>query len=458
MTGILAFFRFVGWRNLLLILLLIAVYILVRRQFFADNPATPRVTSLFDKIEYVRELRLVTFYSEEILEIGAADAIARKIERQEEKMENARFYHQQLQAKAELSRSYAIQTAANSTSLEQRRRELIRVKDSLLSSFRDLDPGRNINVRKVERILKVNPRAFSPEIQNKVLLWSTLLNNQPEKQLFEQEIVTLARKEAQARQLAHEKALATVDQDIARIKIYLDQAKTEEDRSEKDARQANEEASKALNELRQDSLLWRSLTFELDRGRDVPLPKLIAVVSTEVSAYVDLAGMSSEINEQNLTLCGISPARIDSNVRIHLTTDNTYLTTTKLNALITGQTETEIKEGVYYYVFEEMQEEIGKMKAKVISEAIQRGILTQANEMATQYLNQMGRSLGFSEVEVNASCDPLSVAPVAAGQLDSLLNSTDQLRQRQDSLSSFMEDSLGVDMDSLRDANDSEAE
>ncbi|MDP5170695.1 MAG: DUF4230 domain-containing protein [Bacteroidia bacterium] len=452
MTGILAFFRFVGWRNLLLVILAIAVFFLIRTQFFPKNPAAPRVISLFDRVEYVRELRLVTFYSEELLEIGVQDALSRKVERQEEAVENAVLLRTQLAQKNELANGYAAKAAANRISLERRLRFQLRERDSLVSNFRDVDPGRRVTARELQRILQDHPNAYSPELRNKVRMWATLPNSQAEKKLFEEEIKSMAETESENKRASHKIELQKLDGQIAQVREFLDQAKEEEKRAEREARNSNSEASQAYLQFRQDSVLLVELKIELVNQQVNPLPKLIAVVSTEVTAFVDLEGMDSDIEDNMLTLCGVTSARVDSNVRINLSSDNRYLTAKNLTILSTGKSENEIEMGVYYHVYEEMKEALVEMKSKVISDAIERGLLVEADQMARNYLEQMGRSLGFGKVVVKESCEEPKPASVLAQEAsDSILIQSEDIRRRVDSLEAFMSDNLGIDTDSLQD-------
>lgn len=446
MTGILALFRSIGWRNLLLGILAVAVFILVKRQFFPKNPAEPRVVSLFEKVEYVRELRLVTHYSEELLEIGVQDALSRKKERQEEQAENSLLFMHQLEAKSELASEYAGQVAANVANLTQKKRLLIERRDSLARRFREVDPGRKVSVREVRKILDNSPQAFSNELKQKVNFYvmATGLSRQDKKR-FEEEIEAMALQESEARKNLFTTRMTEIEREIRQTKDALKLAEEEEKRAEKVARNASQEAVEAQTKYEQDTVLLNELIFELKYQETNPLPKLIAVVSTEVTALVDLEGMSSDLEDDLLSVCGVPPAKVDSNVRIKLSSDNRFLTAKNLTLFTTDKTEDQIEKGMYYHVYEEMKEALADMEDEVISDAIDRGILEEANEMALEYLEQMGRSLGFAQVQVRESCDPDApvATPDAEAIADSILISTDEIIRKTDSLE-YVNDSLGI--------------
>ncbi len=448
MTGILALFRSIGWRNLLLGILAIAVFVLIRRQFFPENPAKPRVVSLFEKVEYVRELRLVTHYSEELLEIGVQDALSRKKERQEEQAENALLLVGQLTAKSELANNYAGQVAANVANMAQRKRLLAERRDRLVKNFRQMDPGRRVSAKEVQKIIREHPNAFSDQLKHQVSLWAMSPNiDRQQRKMFEEEIETMALKESEERKKKHITTMQAIDLELKQIKDALDLAEDEERRAEKVARNTSKEAMEAQTRYEQDTVLLNELIFEIEYQEANPLPKLIAVVSTEVTALVDLEGMESDLDGELLTICGVPPARVDSNVRIKLSSDNRFLTAKNLTMFSTNKTEDEIEKGMYYHVYEEMKEALAEMEVEVISDAIERGILEEANEMGLEYLAQMGRSLGFSQVQVLESCDPQPDTPAIDTEAvaDSILISTDDLIRKTDSLE-FVNDSLGIEV------------
>ncbi len=431
-------------------ILAIAVFILVRRQFFPENPAKPRVVSLFEKVEYVRELRLVTHYSEELLEIGVQDALSRKKERQEEQAENSLLLANQLAAKSELASNYAGQVAANVANMAQKRRLLIERRDSLNKNFRQIDPGRRVSTREIQKIIRDHPQAFSKALKDKVnfLVMATGLGPDDKKR-FENEIEAMALTESEERKKNFTIEMGAIELGLRQIKDALDLAEEEERRAEKGARNSSKEAMEALTRYEQDTVLLNELILELQYQETNPLPKLIAVVSTEVTALVDLEGMESDLDGDLLTICGVPPARVDSNVRIKLSSNNRFLTAKNLTMFSTNKTEDEIEKGMYYHVYEEMKEALAEMELEVISVAIDRGILQEANEMAMEYLAQMGRSLGFTQVQVHEFCDPeeapTTIDPKAVA--DSILVSTHDLIRKADSLE-YVNDSLGIGVES----------
>ncbi len=446
MASLIAFFRMIGWRNLLLVILAATVFFLIRSQFYAKNPAQPRVISLFDKVEYVRELRLVTHFSEELLEIGVQDALARKLQKQEEKLENIRLLARQLQEKEILASEYAGKVSNSEAQLERRKRELINRRDSLNQDFRATYPGRRITAREIARILREHPNAFSSELREKVRFWSMLPSEQDEKQLFNKEIREMAEEERLEKKESYDVRLAELEQQLDQVKVFLSQVKDERKRAEKEARRSISDAVEAQLELEQDSVLYEELKIDLANQQIDPLPKLLAVVSTEVTAYVDLQGMESDLDGQSLFLCGIPPAQVDSNVRIRLSTDNRFLTASRLTDLIPRNSADEVQKGVYYHVYEEIKEALAEMESEAITHAIDRGILEEADGMARQYLEQMGRSLGFNQVNVRMSCEESvpeeNTAPVERS--DSILKDTELIRDRSNSLDDMLFDSLNM--------------
>ncbi|MEL7341690.1 MAG: DUF4230 domain-containing protein, partial [Bacteroidota bacterium] len=335
---------------------------------------------------------------------------------------------------------------------------LIVERDQLTTTFREFDPGRRVTAREVKRILDQHPDAFSDSLKNKVRFWADLTrkfqmsNNGSDRQdfrrtikQFESEIIPIATREASLRKEQFEVELSEIERELDQVKAALESAKDEERRAEKQARHSADEAIEAGLQYQQDTVLLGELERELSIQEVNPLPKLIAVVSTEVTAMVNLEGMETEINDQDLKICGVPPAVIDTNVRIELSSDNRFLTAKNLTIFSSGKSEDEIEKGMYYHVYEEMKEALAEIEPEVIADAVDRGILEEADQLAQEYLEKMGRSLGFSHVDVMESCEgPVLEETQAIEVSDSILQDLDEIRRKTDSLL-FVNDSLAND-------------
>ncbi len=428
----LTFLRMIGWRNLLIVIMALALVLLIRRSFFGQSQQEIRVNALFDQVDFVQELNLVTYYSEELLQIGGQDDIKHDIRSLETRQRDLQEEEIRLQAHDRLGQ--------RRDSISSSR--LLGLRDDLRQQTGRLDHVRDL-LRDYPRLwagirgkLRKNPNAFGGQVAG----WYRHMENlgrSDEANRFEQQIKQEV--EAQATRLADEKS--RLEAQISRIR---EQIRIEE-RSLKSIRQERNQHHEALVklqlELEQTTLTLRSRQEELaaidsladSRPVRQNPPKLMAVVATGVSARTDLSQLNYEIIQDSILHFSCLPqAEIDPRVEMNLAGEKGRfsLLSGRFNGLFNPpRGEDGNRESIYLMVYREMKAALESMRQEVILNALQRGILEEADGLTRSYLEETGHALGFARVTFGAPCE----APHKEGDV-STEASTDQGQETVDSL------------------------
>ncbi|MEM9983531.1 MAG: DUF4230 domain-containing protein [Bacteroidota bacterium] len=397
----LTLFRLIGWRNLLIFILAVALFLLVRQVFFSKDQQEMRVNALFDEVEFVQELRLVTYFSEELLEIGRQDEIGYRLE--ELRIEERNLKRDSLTQAATLRGSLQRDslTRLRLAQLEGQMRSCETQKKSLSESIKDyprLWKG-------IQKRLESNQRCFGDQCGIWYAHWKQEKRGRKADRMKDsisllvrglraKETQRMDKLEVQMHNL-HEKrriarqSLKTIEGNLEESTILLE---------------------KTLTELLEVSTTLAAMQAGAEETETKGTPKLMAVVSTSVSAFTDLSRLKYDVvNDTLLRITCLPAAEIDPRVQMELAGEKgRFSLAFRRFRDFFGKNATSEGEGRYLDVYLEMKDAMERTRKQVVFDAMERGILEEADQLAQAYLKETALALGFSEVEFEAVCESVS--------------------------------------------------
>ena len=394
----LTLFRLIGWRNLLIFIMAVALFLLVRQVFFTKDQQEMRVNALFDEVEFVQELRLVTYFSEELLEIGRQDNIGYRMEELtiEERNLKRDSITQTATLRASLKRDSL--TRLRLAHLEGQMRVCETQQKSLSESIKDYPRL----WRGIERRLAADPRAFG----DKCGIWYAHMKEAKRGRQADR------MKDSISLLVRGLRAKETQRMDKLDVQMHNLQEKRRIARQSLKTIEGNLEEStilleRTLAELLEVSTTLASMREGADETEVKGAPKLMAVVSTSVSALTDLSRLKYEVvNDTLLRITCLPAAEIDPRVQMELAGEEGRfsLASRRLRDFF-GKNETAEGEGRYLQVYLEMKDALERTRKQVVFDAMERGILEEADQLARSYLEETALALGFSEVDFEAICE-----------------------------------------------------
>lgn len=398
-TAIIQFFRWVGFRNFLTFALILVIFFLVRNRFFAKTDGEIQVTSLFKKIEYVQNLRLVSYYYEEIVAIGTSDRLQKLVNRAEDHVDDARrevIFAELLRDSLKVKMEKAIEEHESVDST------LIRIENDYLSLS---DSLQKYNIKSFKKLTKLSPQRLSEYDANiKAKLQEHQVNeplatdrrrernakNQRQKEL-EGEILTLLERKSTRFKRRLESKKKILQQMTKQSKVLRKDLKKAKKNAEKRFQDAAEKVMKLRGELEKSKENLMESQKELEKLKGDPLPKLLVVVSAEVTGMVDLKKMEIEtVGLDSLTVVSMPHAVTDS-VNIRMSDTKRFLANNKKDGIFSSG-----EEGLYYEVYQQLKDAMTETESRVLQKALDAGILAETNEMAHEYIRNVTRSMGFN--------------------------------------------------------------
>lgn len=414
---IMNFFRWVGVRNILIVILGAIVFFFVRSQFFTKTKEQVEVTSLFQKIEYVEQLRLVSYFYEEIVAIGTSDRLQKLVNRAEEEVGEAENYVISRELIRDSLRSSMENAIIRHNSADD---NLDRFKDAYFAA-RDtfeffevpvVNPFDKIRwkldsdaswygtevqteygrYRAAERGLEAadNRRKSARTRQDKKDAKDSMDASKREMKKREEMIITLIKRQRDKLE-DNLKAKRNILQEMEKQSRKLrDDLKKVKNRAIKDYQKAEKEVLDARGELnkKKENLLEAQAQL-LDRKGE-PLPKLLFVVSTEVTGMVDMKELEFEIDGDSMRIIKMPKALIDS-VSINLSDTKRFQTSGEKGRGLFSKAE----EGLYFEVYQQMKDALIETEEIVRNKALTAGIMAETDRLAEEYISGMGKSLGF---------------------------------------------------------------
>jgi hypothetical protein len=404
-------------------------------------------TSLFKSIEYVEELRLATYYFEEMLILGTPQNVKKirddlevEVHELEEDVQRKKFVADQGEKRLQEMESKIFSNEPELSEAEQKLSDLKRLLDAVPSGF-----------NRIRRALESRPGFLGDSVAQ------AFLQLQVTQQAYEGEPWERfrGRKKREERRLWND-SLKRVEQQLEqavererdlrwntwkRQEALTQRLQKNIDETEKALKKQRKEVEKALEKARDDLKEARkklqNKAVELERAEaefdrvtenqgDTIQPKLLVIAEAQVSGYINLKKLriSQGLFEDSLAVL-LPEAEIDSVIF--------QLDSAQLYPLARPGSE-KTEEGAYYDIFQQIKNAIIQAEGRVKKRAIEAGIKAETRRLAEDYVRDFAANLNLGVVFVDSiphlGIDSTSqVLPFSADNVpDSLLNQLDTLQ------------------------------
>ena len=419
------FFRWIGVRNIIIVILGTIVFFTVKSTYFSKTREQVQVTSLFQKIEHVEQLRLVTYYYEEIIAIGTSDRLQKLVERARDRVNEAERKVIVDEILRDSLKGIMEDAIIRYNSADE---NLNRFEDAYFAArdtfeFFDLPIINPFN--KIRWKLDSVTSWYGDEVE---AMYRDYLTLEEAYNFAEKQRKTVRRRDrgewkdtADARKSqmkAKEEQIINyikrrrdrLEENLQSKKQILKAMEKQSEKLRKDLKKVQRDAIKAYEKaeskvldarggLEKAKLNLIEAEAEFLKRQGKPLPKLLVVVSAEVTGMVDLKELdfNTEVYPDKnggdslvMVVNQIPKARTDS-VLIHLSETKRFQTSGGSGtSLFTKQ-----EEGLYYEVYQQLKDALIETEGIVTQKAIDAGILDETNELAIDYVEGIGKSVGF---------------------------------------------------------------
>lgn len=424
---IIHFFRVIGVRNLLIFILAVIVFFFVKKQFFTKSKDQVQVTSLFQKIEYVEQLRLVTYYYEEIVAIGTSDRMQQLVERAKEQVtEGERI----VIVKEILRDSLKAGMEAAIVRYNSADENLKKFEDAYFSARDTLEHFDLPVVNPFDKIrwkLDSANSWYGPEVAASYRQYKAAetVYNQEDNIRKARNTTRDRKRQANDTMDAKKREMKEVEskmldqiklrrerlrENLESKKSILQEMQKQSETFRKDLKKVKDKAIKVYQQAEKDvldargDLEKRRLNLveaegEMLKRQGEPLPKLLFIVSVEVTGMVDLKELDFETEHLVRHTGGDSMvmfvnkmpvAKLDS-VVINLSDTKRFQTGGNAkNGLFSKE-----EEGMYYEVYQQMKDALAETEQIAKNKAIEAGILIETDKLALDYIRGIGKSMGF---------------------------------------------------------------
>ena len=383
-------------------------------------------TAMFKKMEYIEHLKLVSFYSEEVMVLGTKEKVQRLVDRLQEEYGNLQrevnwndtlYIQSQEKLDSVIQKQVEIKDAFNANS-EQRKRfvqgaKSFRKCNSRTSCMLPLIFRDSITMAKIDGlILAYTLYQHEDSLYQQVKKywdqkpWKGLKRKQRKaiRQILKD---SLNLREVQLEDL-HQNVVRILEREVELKQKLFEDGKQEFKAIKKLERNAKDSFVKYRNESRR---AWRNsldklkkvknrlekaeleLAFARESGDEID-PEILIVAPAEVSVYINMKKvvMNMEEFEDSLVRLYIPPIEFDP-VLIELPEENVY-------EMDGNKTELELsRQGVYYDLFGQLKEAVLEKEIEVKVKAIENNIVEEGRRMAEIYLENFMRPLGL-KVEI----------------------------------------------------------
>lgn len=412
-SGFIEFLRWIGARNLLIIILGLSLFIIGRSIWSNKEAEQVPITSLFKNIEYVQELRLVTYYYDELLDVGTSDRLQNLVNQAEEDsiaavqdLEGARF----LRERSFKALTVAIERFETSKTFLSTDSTLNRLKSELqLADARFQQHNLSLFVR-VAAQLRVDSTIYGKKV------WDLYKDYEETNRAIENKTVRGKEKKAKKDTRKVQKDLVmsafnsrkdSLKADISFREAVLKETENTLKESRQSFRRSRNEAQNAFGKaekgvadaikevedksrhLAKARAVLRARNSGPDSLRN--MPNLLVIASAEATGKVDLKQLRYDIiGADSISVTQMPQAEMDS-IEIILPKEKRYLVGDEKPKVSGRKAET----GIFFEVYRQLKEAIGEAKMRVKTRAIDAGIYEETSAMARQYVMDFGKSMGY---------------------------------------------------------------
>ncbi|MEL6675140.1 MAG: DUF4230 domain-containing protein [Bacteroidota bacterium] len=458
---IVSFFRWVGVRNILLVILGLALFSIVRGRLKVDEEARMPITSLFKKVEYVEELKLVTFYYEEIVAIGTSERLQALVFAAEDEVDNARRELINAEFNRDNART-ALEVAirkheATDTTLSRIELEYSAARDSfekydfrnyrLFGNLREKKEAGKIERKPVEKdfkrirkIMEEDDTVFGSKARFHYRVWVNA--NRPGNVGQNPQIIALVKLLNEKRDSFMKErdeakvVLSKMEDEMSKTRRKYKRQLNEATRDYRSAEDAVEKAELSLKNKKEELVEAQQ---ELDGLEGEPLPSLLFVVSAEVSGKVDLAQLDYEIETQDSLTIKRMPVPYPDSVNIRMSETKRFLTEGTDFRL------TQAEEGLYYKVYQQIKDALEETKGVVLKKALETGLMEETEEMALDYVRDVARSMGYRIGFPASGLSDDQERNILVVENDSIDEITSQVVQKLDSIQKESQEGEAID-------------
>lgn len=419
LIALLAFSK--NWKNILKTALIITgifgvAFFYIRYINKLNNQFVPMTsTSMFKKLEYVEKLKLVSFYSEEVIVLGTKEKVQKRVDQL--MLDSIKLAENERKIGAKLDT--ALKEIEKSTVDQHQNREGLKgslAKLNLLyknhkevkkASFKDEELWED------EKRLLNDPNIYQSWMECKYNYDSLAINfetkpwkkrgEKKKRRDYKEELEGWKEKFIQSKRTIASRLQAKIILEESQYQnLKREHQKTEGifKRQKKDAIAVVDEArknwAKTIEKLQKVNYKLQEARMELafakEKGEDIEAEILI-VVPAEISSYIDMAEVRIRKDESDTVHILLPPIQTDS-VLIDLKDDAIYDLDDKDKLIATQQ-------GAYFDIFGQLKDAILEKEQIIKSKAHENGIFSQGEEMAKSYLRNFINPMGYEVVFEN---------------------------------------------------------
>jgi len=410
-----------NWKNLVKTALIITgifgvAFFYTRYINKLNNQFVPMTsTSMFKKLEYVEKLKLISFYSEEVIVLGTKEKVQKRVDKltqdslaldekknitnQEldaiiKKLDEATFNqhnHQQQLVQNDESLDHLYENYKELKQASLKNRKLWEYQDDLLDDRNTYSIFKTCWEQHNSLVEEFNSKPWKSNNKAKKI-------NSKTRKVFKDSIAVLRERFLDSKRILTSRLQTKIELAEKHYKNWKRENQRKNNifnRQRKDATveidKARKKWEKAVEQLQKVSYKLQEARIELAFAQEKKLdiePEILIVVPAKVSSYIDMAAIRIRSDESDTVHILLPPVQMDS-VLIDLKDDAIYnLNKDEKEWMATQQ-------GAYFDIFGQLKDAIIEKEQMIKEKARENGILIQGKEMAKSYLENLIHPLGY---------------------------------------------------------------
>jgi len=389
-------------------------------------------TAMFKKMEYIEHLKLVSFYSEEVLVLGTKEKVQKLVDKLQDELDrwDEELIKKDLrQIRTQQALDSVIILMVDDKNAFQAEKEQLKNQEDAYKNFKKCNLS-----NKCEQPQEFSEQVWKDEyaryeqafISYQQIQDSLDMNPKPWKGMRKNPRRKMRKRikdSVQARKLnmedAHEAICRSLEREIEIAQKQFEDLKDLASDEKEDLKQAK----KTLTDLRDESRReWKKalgkqqrvanklreaqleLEFARESGEELD-PEVLIVAPAEISVYINMKKLSMNVEEleDSVVRILIPPIEFDPTL-IELPDSAVY-------EVDGNESELEFtRQGAYYDLFGQLKETVLEKQSEVKAKAIENGIITEGEKMAKIYLENFMRPLGLKLEFIQMRADSLPLA------------------------------------------------